>query len=240
MGTQTLTATTTYTYEPRFNQLASETDPNGNVTTYDYGNATSNPGGSLQSITYPTTAAGTAHESYTYNSMGEVLTDTAPDGTVTKNVYDPATGYLTETIKDWGFGHLNATTQYVSDSVGHVISTTDPNGNTTHFIYNALDELVETDGASGEVEQKSYDANKNLIVDQKQAPDGAWTKTVYNYNSKQQLVTTQEYTSATEYLTTTKAYDVQGNLTSVTDPTRPYQNPRRTMSETRPTCLPMR
>ena len=220
MGTQgSTTATTTYTYEPRFNQLASETDPNGNVTTYNYGNATSNPSGSLLSITYPTTVAGTAQETYTYNQFGEVVTDTAPDGTVTLNAYDPSTGYLIETIKDYGgSGHLNATTHFVSDAVGHVISTTDPNGNTTNFTYNNLDELVEVDGASGEVEQKSYDQNKNLIVDQKQAPDGAWAKTVYVYNNKQQLTATQEYTDAVDYLTTAKAYDAQGNLTQITDP----------------------
>jgi YD repeat-containing protein len=186
-GTQSLTAVTTYTYESRFNQVASMTDPNGNETTYDYGNATSNPPGNLLTVTYPTTAAGTATETFTYNSLGEVLTDTTPDG-VTQNSYDSSTGYLTQTVRDYGTGKLNATTQFTYDTYGHVATVQDPNGNTGTITTNAQDQVTEIDGRSSEVEQRTYDANGRLIVDKKQAPSsGTWQETKSVYNSYGQL-----------------------------------------------------
>jgi RHS repeat-associated protein len=214
-GSQVLSATTTWTYESRFNQVASITDAKGNVTTYNYG---TDARGNVQSITYPTTAAGTASESFTYNGVGQVLTDTAPDGTVTQNTYDGSTSYLSQTVKDYGSSKLNATTQFTYDSYGHVATIKDPNGNTTVISTNALDQVSEIDGASGEVEQKSYDANGNLITDQKQAPGGGWQKTVNVYNSYQQPTATRKYTGASAYLETDFAYDASGNLITVTDP----------------------
>jgi len=218
-GTQVASSTTTYTYEQVHNKVASMTDSNGNKTTYAYdGN------GNLLTITYPPTAAGTAQETFTYNSAGQVLTDTAPDGTVTQNTYDTTggltNGYLLQTVKDYstGSGHLNATTKYAYDAYGNVASIQDPNLNTTNFIYNAQDQLVETDGASGEVEKRNYDGNGNLIVDQKQAPGGAWQKTVNIYNNYEQLTETDRYTDSTDKLATTYTYDNNGNRTTVTDP----------------------
>jgi RHS repeat-associated protein len=217
-GTQSLSLTTSNTYEPRFNQVLTTTDPNGNVTTNDYGNATSNPTGNLLSTTYPTTAAGTAVERFTYNSLGQVLTDTTPDGTVTQNTYDPSTGYLTQTVKDYGSGKLNATTQFTYDSYGHVLSTTDADGHTKTTLTNGRDQITEVDGASGEVEQRLYDADGMVVTDQKQAPGSQWEKTVNVYNSYEQLVATQDYTDETAYLETDYTYDLNGNRYSVKDP----------------------
>jgi len=217
-GTQALTSGSTFTYESRFNQMLTKTDANGNVTHYDYGTATSNPSGNLLSITYPTTAAGTPQETFTYTSLGQVLTDTAPDGTVTKNVYDSGSGYLVETIKDYGSGRLNAATQFTYDAYGNVASVKDAMGNTSSSTYNSLGQLLEKDGPLLEKEQFSYDQNGQIVVDQKQAPGGQWQKTENVYNSIDKLVANRVYTGTSAYLETTFAYDANGSLTQTTDP----------------------
>ncbi|MCE0522010.1 MAG: hypothetical protein LV480_03770 [Methylacidiphilales bacterium] len=228
MGTQSLTVVTTYTYESRFNQVASVTDPNGNETTYDYGTSTSNPKGNLLTITYPTTAAGTGTETFTYNSSGQVLTDTTPDETVTQYTYagtvtvgsNVFTGYLSQTIKDYSTssGHLNATTQYTYDSYGHLATIENPNGNTATITTNALNEVTEIDGASSDVETMSYDGDMKLLVDKKQAPSSTWQENDNAYNSSERLVGIKKYTGTSTYLETTFTYDGKGNRITETDP----------------------
>ncbi len=216
-GTQSLTSLTTFTYESRFNQVASMTDPNGNVTTYDYGNATTNPSGNLLTVTYPTVTAGTATETYTYNSKGQVLTDTTSDG-VTKYAYDATTGYRTQMIQDYGSGKLNATTNYTYDTYGNVASIQDPNGNTISKTYNAQDQLIEVDGANSQVETITYDANEKYATDVRNAPSSGVEKTTYIYNSYLELTAKREYTGTSTYVATTYAYDAEGNRTQITDP----------------------
>ena len=224
-GTQALSSATHYTYESRFHQIASLVDPNGKETDYHYGDATSNPAGNLLSITYPTTAAGTPQVSFTYNGAGQVLTSSVTSGTsgtpvtiVTQNTYDSSTGYVTKTINDYGSGKLNATTNYTYDSYGHVATVQDPNTNTTTITTNALNEVEEVDGPSGEVTQSSYDGNGQATTVQKKLGTSQWQKAVSIYNSFEQLEATHAYTDATTYLTTSYSYDANGNLTSVADP----------------------
>ena len=216
-GTQSLTSVVTYTYESRFNQVASMTDADGNVTTYDYGNATTNPSGNLLTVTYPTIAAGTATETYTYNSQGQVLTDTTPDGEA-KYTYDGSTGYRTQMIQDYGSGKLNATTNYTYDTYGNKASIQDPNGNTISITYNAQDQPIEIDGANGQVEKLTYDANGKYATDERDAPSSQVEKTAYIYNSYLEVSATRAYSDATTYLTTTYGYDAVGHRIQMTDP----------------------
>jgi RHS repeat-associated protein len=217
-GTQATTSTTTYTYETRFYQVASMTDPNGNVTTYDYGTATSNPNGNLLSVTAPTTAAGTAHATFTYDVYGHVLTATAPDGTVTQNTYASPIDSLTKTIKDYGAGKLNATSQYTYDAYGHLATIQDPNGNTTTITTNERDLVTEIDRPNGQVSQFSYDAAGNMIARQQKLGTSDWQKVTTVYNSHEQATQVLSYTGTSTYVYTSFAYDLNGNPTTTTDP----------------------
>jgi len=217
-GSQVTTSTTTYTYDSVCNQVASKTDPNGNVTTYTYDDSGSSPTGNLLSVTLPTSAV----EKFTYNSKGQVLTDTKCYGTsqavVTQNTYDPVSGYLTSTVNDFGTGKLNATINYTHDSWGNIASVQNPNGNTVNTTYDAQGHIMEIDGANGEVEQRTYDSNGNLTVEKKKVASGEWEQTTNVYNSDQELIATQRSTDSGGVLETDYTYDVDGNRTSVKDP----------------------
>ncbi len=150
--------------------------------------------------------------------------------TVTQNTYDtsitvsPLTGsplqtnYLLKTIKDYGSGKLNATTQFTYDAYGHVASLEDPNGNTATIATNALDQVTEADGPLGEVVQYFYDGEGHAVTSQKKLGSSEWQKVVNVYNSFEQLTQTHAYTNSSSYLTTSYAYDANGNQNSVTDP----------------------
>jgi RHS repeat-associated protein len=147
---------------------------------------------------------------YTYNSFGQMTSTTDPEGNVTLYTYyperspsgngviydpggDPTTGgYLMQTIedavsapgRDSGTNPTPAaiTTTYIYDAVGNQTQVTDGRGIVTQYVYNQLDELVETisaaavPGVSAQeplplaaynyIERYFYDANGNMVLDQ--------------------------------------------------------------------------
>ncbi len=157
-GTTQQQIVTLYTYN-QFGQETSTTDPEGNVTTYTYYPAR-NPGGT-----------------------GVILN---PSGNATTG------GYLEQTIedavsapgRDSGFNPTPAriTTTYTYDNVGNMTSMTDGRGIVTQYIYNQLNQLVETINAAqvpgvsaneplpltafGYIDRYFYDANGNLVLSQ--------------------------------------------------------------------------
>jgi branched-chain amino acid transport system permease protein len=85
-------------------------------------------------------------------------------------VYDPATGYLTQTTH--GFDTPDASTATLAyDAVGNITSATNANGQTTTFEYNALNQLVKTTAPApfSFLTHFRYDANGNLIQTDRQA-----------------------------------------------------------------------
>jgi RHS repeat-associated protein len=157
-GTTQQPIVTLYTYN-QFGQMTSTTDPEGNVTTYTY---------------YPErNPAGT----------GAILN---PSGNATTG------GYLYQTVedaesapgRDSGTNPTPAriTTTYTYDNVGNMTSMTDGRGIVTQYVYNQLNELVETINAAqvpgisaneplpltafGYIERYFYDANGNQVLDQ--------------------------------------------------------------------------
>jgi RHS repeat-associated protein len=194
--------TTTYTYEPSYNHIQTMTEPRGNdpsyvpqnggmqsaaryTTTYTY-DASGNmlkkqeptvtlPGGSTQLI----------ETDYTYNSFGQMTSQTDPEGNVTTYEYCPTAtpscstpdpnggGYLqTKIVDSTTSGRrtettppLQITTQYFYDAVGNEVREIDGRGNDTLYTYNQLNELVETQAESPfrYITYTYYDYNGNIV-----------------------------------------------------------------------------
>ncbi len=194
--------TTTYTYEPIFNHIATMTEPRGNdpsyvpqnggaqsaaryTTTYTYdatGNLTRKqqptaalPGGSSQLI----------ETDCTYNSFGQMTSETDPEGNVTLFQYCPTGipnctspnpvggGYLQEQIIDASTNPrriestppVAITQQFFYDAVGNTVRSIDGRGNDMLYVFNALNEVVETQSEAPfrYITYTFYDANDNVI-----------------------------------------------------------------------------
>ena len=131
-------------YEPRFNQPVSETDPNGNTTDfiYDY-QAGAGDSGRLVQITYPQVDDGFGIlvrpvMKMTYNKWGQLESEIDPLGTITRYIYTqgsadeassgqnplfaagvtPVPGLLTEVIRDYD-GESLATVYHEFDGAGN-------------------------------------------------------------------------------------------------------------------------
>jgi RHS repeat-associated protein len=229
---------TTLTYNAA-GGVTSSTDPDGNQTTYsDTCSGTASAGcysgvGLLYSQTSPRGNVAGANAAnftttYTYDALGDELSETDPLGNTTKYSYD-ADGDLTS-VKDPN----GNTTQYTYnlddeptsttqpggqpetetyDGDGNVLTQTDGNGNTTHYAYNALDEQTSTTTPKGEETQYTYDPAGNLETETN--PDGQVT--TYGYDDANQL-TSIDY-SGSGNPDVTYGYDADGNQTSMTDAT---------------------
>ncbi|MBI4354047.1 MAG: RHS repeat protein, partial [Candidatus Omnitrophica bacterium] len=223
---------TTFTYESRFNLLKTLTDPRGNVTTYAYDDELGEESkGNLRRITGPAVDGISPVTTFTSNGFGQVDTVTDPTGVVTKDAYDPATGYLLSTTDGWGTP-LAGTTRFTHDEVGNVTATIDPNGHRTNFVYNVLNQLVQRTAPApfGFETFYIYEANGNLFrVDQQTtttrpgprprlndgpaSPTDDWQTTRYGYTTLDQLASVADDLTQT----TGFGYDGSGNRTTLTD-----------------------
>src|SRR5207248_1657255 len=110
-------ATTRYTYDPATLTVSSRTDPNGNVTTFQY-DARGNRTKMTDALGHVTT--------YTYEPVFNMMTSmTDPRGRTTTYAYDAHSNRIQETdrlgqIRTWAY-----------DPHGNVLSETDKNGHTT-------------------------------------------------------------------------------------------------------------
>ena len=112
--------------------MQSSTDALNNSTSYTY-DSMGNVLTKSQQLTTSTTLTWT----YTYNSFQEVLTATDPAGHVTTNVYDAA-GNLTSTTTPPPTGSGSGlTTSFQYNTLGELTQVTDPRGNHTNLAYNS-------------------------------------------------------------------------------------------------------
>ncbi len=125
--------TTSYGYDNDGN-LTSETDPLGNVTSYEFDAAERkteeidpSPDGDAPDPTIL----------YAYDTAGTLQSETDPKGNATDYAYDALGRETSQT------NALTETTSYVYDGDNNVTKTTDPDDQIIANVYNALDQLTQ-------------------------------------------------------------------------------------------------
>jgi RHS repeat-associated protein len=186
-------STTTFTYDPLFQEMATVTDPLGHTTTFGYDTS-----GNLTSVTDPLN-----HQtSLTYNGDGQIATISDPmDNTLQFGYFG---GDLTRISDPVG----NTTTRFV-DLAGRLTSTTDALGNTTKFQYNGYNLVIGATDAQGNSTAYTYDLNGNLLT----LVDAAGHTTSYSYDKMDRKSGKTDALNRHESF----AYDPNGNLSSHTD-----------------------
>jgi RHS repeat-associated protein len=144
-------------------------------------------------------ASGGLVTSYTYDSDGQVLTQTDPLGYVTSYAYDHDGNLTSVTAPNPSTGGSSGglVTSYTYDADGNKLTESDPLGNVTSYAY---------DG----------DGNLTSVTAPNPATGGATggLVTTYAYDHDNNLTSVTDPTSGV----TSYAYDADGELTSVTDP----------------------
>ena len=175
---------------------------------------------------------------YSYDTLGRVITATMPDTTTVQNAYHGLSN--TET------NALNQTRTVTKSSQGDVVSVTDALGQTMLFAHDAFGKLVQTTDAQTNAVTATYDTRGRKIASSD--PDlGSWT---YTYNTLGELTsqidakiqsTTFSYDKLSRPLqrvepdmTSTWVYDTTSNgigkLTSASITAGPMSGYQRTMS----------
>jgi len=242
--------TTTKTYDAHGN-LASVTDPQGNVTKYTYDalgdriTATNAAGvttaytfdaaGNLLTTTLdgytgnpssPITAENLVQDSRSYDPAGNLASDTNVEGTTTDYTYY-GNGQLASTYVAGPSGQEDVHA-YVYDAAGNKVSETDPGGLVVNTVYNADNQVTsQTTDPTGvdRTTSAAYDPDGN-VVKQTLTGGGVTQTETMTYNAMdQELSQTVDNTGGN--LTTTYVRDKRGLVTSETDPagnTTTYQN----------------
>ncbi|MCZ7570272.1 MAG: hypothetical protein M5U01_17040 [Ardenticatenaceae bacterium] len=184
--------TWTYTYEPRFNQLKSATDPLSNTTRflYDY-DVGGGEAGKLAEVRYPTVADEngtliTPTVRYAYNAWGQMEAITDERGTATRFIYTqgtadeaadggnplfapgvtPVPGLLTKVVEDEA-GIAQTTMRKDFDAAGNPrilvgAACCGGQGPETHYAYDAWGRVVSMTDPLSIATRYEYDAAGNL------------------------------------------------------------------------------
>jgi RHS repeat-associated protein len=185
--------TTTYTYEPEFNQLSSFTDPLNKTTTYGYDSS-----GNLLSVTNPLSQ----QTRFTYNAQGQALAVTDPLNNTTHLNYER--GDMTSVTDPLG----NTASRFL-DGGGRILTVTNAIGQMIRFDSDPLNRLIKlTDALQGST-TFAYDADDNLLS----VSDARGSVTSYAYDSVDRMQTRTDPLMHSE----SYGYDLSGNLNSFTD-----------------------
>jgi RHS repeat-associated protein len=155
---------TTYRFDSNQN-LLSVVDPTGQSRVFNHSLQQNNL---VTSVTGGGTcpicgSPGAGDVSFTYDSMGNILTKTDSLGNTTTTTYDPTYGQVTS-ITD----QLGNVYKYTYDASGNMLTATDPNGNTTTYSYNSFGQTLQVTDPLGGKTTRTYDSfgNRTTSTDQ--------------------------------------------------------------------------
>lgn len=167
--------TTSTTWHTGFRLPLSVTEP-GRVTSYTY----DSNGNRLTKTVTDSVSSQTQIWTWTYNSMGQVLTEDGPrtdvSDTTTYSYYDntsPYFGYLATVTN--AAGQITQFTTY--DTGGRLLTQTDPNGVVTTYTYDARGRQL-TRTVNSKTTTYEYDAIGQMT--KVTLPDGNWVAYVYD------------------------------------------------------------
>jgi RHS repeat-associated protein len=213
-----------YSYESRFNNIKTETDPLGFTTRYiyDYEEGVSEAGRLIR-IEYPaiTIDGGgqvTPTVRYSYNSLGLMETMTDEAGITTRYRYDAA-GRLTQMIENEG--GLNLTTTFQDfDAAGRPQTVIAPRNNISRYTYDSWGRLLTITDPLGVVTTYQYDGRGNVIRttadDTADESSGRNLVTNYSYDVHDRLLSQQINADGMRW-SDAYSYDGNGNLATHTD-----------------------
>jgi RHS repeat-associated protein len=209
--TPNATRTWTYTYDSYGRMLTAKgprTDVNSTTTYAYYTCTTGTQCGEIQTVTDALSHVTTFN---TYNSHGQPLTITDPNGTVTTLTYD-----LRQRLTSRQIG--SETTSYSYYSTGLLETVTLPDSSTITYTYDAAHRLTKITDSAGNYISYTLDAMGNRTAESSYDPSSTLRRTHTRvFNTLNELY--QDINSAgTSAVTTTLAYDNNGNVTSSAAP----------------------
>lgn len=183
-------------------------DPEGRVTLLEYDNL-------FRLVKVIEDANGLAIVTrYEYNPTGQIVKETDANGNATEYALDALDRIISKTDAE---GQI---TRFEYDAQGNLVNKTNPRGFATMYEYDALNRLVKATDAKNGVTTFAYDASGNL-TDAKN-PNNVVTS--YAYDELDRMVKKIEnyqpsaQASADVNVATVYEYDLNGNLTKVTNP----------------------
>ncbi|MEM7127006.1 MAG: RHS repeat-associated core domain-containing protein [Chloroflexota bacterium] len=199
----TVNGTTTYTYEPVYNQVTTIADPFDQVTKFAY-----DASGNLTQVTTPLSR--TVKLSYNQQGLPTSLTD--PLGTQTSFTYDTS-GNPTQISTGSGAATRNTKLTYTPE--GYINQLTDPLGQSYSFTYDAQGRPTSETLPGSRTIAYSYDEDGNLTS---LTPPGKPTHR-FTYDSLGQVTSyIPPSVAGIEDATTTYAYNNAQELTKITQP----------------------